>query len=197
MIISINDNVCSRHGITKEAALVLGAIQYGSDEVYKDLIDKGLITSVNGSLLELNKKYTITPKGINLFSDVILESDKDPSINCDMTDLVKELRSIYPEGRMPGTSYYYRGNTADIEKKLKSFFKRYGNNYTKEQILDATRRYVQSFNGSYTYMRLLKYFIWKDEVRDGETIQVSQLAEWIDNANQVNSTSMDWTSTLN
>jgi len=198
MIVRIDDEICSKHNVTKEEVLVLGAIQYGNDDVYQGLINKGYITRANGSMFELDKKYTITHRGISLFSDVVLESDRPTQSTQDrIADLAAKLREIYPEGKMQGTSYYYRGNTPDIKKKLVSFFKRYGDNYTDEQILDATKRYVESFNGSYLYLRLLKYFIWKDENRDGEVVQVSQLAEWIENADQVNPNSYDWTSSIN
>ena len=96
---------------------------------------------------------------------------------------------------MPGTTYYYKGNLQDIEKKLKSFKKRYGN-YTDEDIIKATENYIKSFNGNYTYLKLLKYFIWKDEKRDGETIATSVLADWIENEGQEDCLSNDWTSTL-
>lgn len=198
MVVRIDDEICSKHGTTKEAILVLGAIHYGTDDIYKELVEKGYITRANGSMLELDKKYTLSHKGLTLFSDVVLESDKPTQSTQDrIAALADKLREIYPEGKMPGTSYYYRGNTADIKKKLISFFKRYGNNYSDEQIISATQKYISSFNGNYLYMRLLKYFIWKDETRDGETIQTSQLAEWIENEDQINSYTMDWTSSIN
>lgn len=198
MIVRIDDEVCSSHNVTKEEILVLGAIQYGTSDVYQSLVRQGYITSANGSMLELDKKYTITHKGISLFSDVILESDRPTQSAQDrVANLALKLREMYPEGKMQGTSYYYRGNTPDIKKKLVSFFKRYGDEYTDEQILEATRNYIASFNGNYLYLRLLKYFIWKDENRDGEVVQVSQLAEWIENSNQVNPHNYDWTSSVN
>lgn len=198
MEIKIDDNVCLRYGTTKESILVLGAIQYGTPDIYQELISKGLITAANASLFELDKKYTITNKGINLFSDVILDSDKPtPAVRDSVQELAVTLRGMYPEGKMPGTSYYYRCNTPDIVKKLRSFFKRYSDSYTNEQIIDATQRYISSFNGNYQYLRLLKYFIWKDETRDGEIVQVSQLADWIENDGQVNSTNDCWTTELN
>ena len=83
---------------------------------------------------------------------------------------------------------------------MKKFFKLYGS-YTDEQILEAARKYVASFNGNYSYMRVLKYFIWKDEVKiDGEgnryVDEVSDLANWIENSGQANSLTSDWTSNL-
>lgn len=196
MILNIDDNVCKIHNTSKEEILVLGAIQYGSQDVYESLIKKGYITAMNESLFELDKKYTITNKGINLLSDVILDSDGGiMEIEDNIKKLANTLRDIYPAGKIAGTSYYYKGNTADIEKKLKSFYKRYGNCYSDEQIIEATRRYIQSFNGNYTYLKLLKYFIWKDEKRDGEIIQSSMLADWIENEGQGNHNN-NWNSTL-
>ena len=50
----------------------------------------------------------------------------------------------------------------------------------------ATKKYVESFNGNYTYMRVLKYFIWKDEKRVdsdgmGYVNEISDLATYIEN----------------
>lgn len=197
MILNIDDNVCASYNTSKEEILVLGAIQYGTSDVYKNLISKGYITAANNSMFELDKKFTITNKGANLLSDVLLGSDKDiTEIKDSIKELAITLREIYPQGKIAGTCYYYRGNLPDIEKKLKSFFKRYGKEYTNEQIIEATKRYIESFNGNYTYLKLLKYFIWKDEKKDGEIIQSSMLADWIENADQINNTNNDWTSTL-
>lgn len=193
MKISIDDTVCEKHGLTKDHILVLAAIQYGNSEIYDDLIREGYITEANSSMFETTKNYAATNKGIDVVSDVILESDTELEESHDsILDLANTLRSIYPGGKMPGTAYYYRGNTADIVKKLKSFFKRYGNKYSNEEIIAATQKYIESFNGNYVYLKLLKYFIWKDEKKDGETIQSSLLADYMENKDQVNHTNDDW-----
>ena len=90
---------------------------------------------------------------------------------------------IFPQGKKPGTPYYWKCNKREISLKLKSFFKLYGVKYTEEEILSAAHRYVESFNGDYRFMRLLKYFIWKKE--DGE--EISELATFIDNDGQEDS----------
>lgn len=192
----LTDVACKKHGLLLSEGMALLAISTTTDDTYKSLVDKGLITKANGTMQSLNRKYSATEKGIVLADELIADSEKNI---VDKEDSIKELadklRSIYPEGKMEGTSYYYRCNKADIIRKLKSFFRRYGE-YTPEQIIEATQRYVSSFNGNYTYLRLLKYFIWKDENKDGETLQVSQLADWIENKNETNATSNDWTTTL-
>ena len=32
------------------------------------------------------------------------------------------MRECFPQGKMPGTAYYYRCNNAEVVKKLKKFF---------------------------------------------------------------------------
>ena len=61
----------------------------------------------------------------------------------------------------------------------------------------STQAYVSGFNGEYKFMRLLQYFIWKEEVKDGTKVPISELANYIENADQTNEMSVDWTSTLN
>lgn len=193
----LTDKACKKHGLLLSEGLALLAISTTTDETYRSLVSKGLITKANGTMQALNRKYSATDAGIVLADELLADSEEDIVVREDeIKELAEKLREIYPEGKMPGTSYYYRCNRADIVRKLKSFFRRYGD-YTPEQIMEATQRYVASFNGNYTYLRLLKYFIWKDENKDGEILQVSQLADWIENKGQVNNTNADWTTSLN
>ena len=192
----LTDVACKKHGLLLSEGMALLAISTTTDDTYKSLVDKGLITKANGTMQSLNRKYSATEKGIVLADELIADSEENIVVKEDsIKELADKLRSIYPEGKMAGTSYYYRCNRADIVRKLKSFFRRYGE-YTPEQIIEATQRYVDSFNGNYTYLRLLKYFIWKDENKDGEVLSISQLADWIENKNEVNTTNSDWTTTL-
>lgn len=192
----LTEKACKKHGLLFSEGVALLAIGGTTDETYKSLDDKGLISKVNGTLHALNRKFHASHAGIDLIDELLADSEEDIVVKEDnIKELADKLRAIYPEGKMPGTSYYYRCNRADIIKKLKSFFRRYGE-YSPEQIIEATQRYVDSFNGNYSYLRLLKYFIWKDENRDGETIQISQLADWIENKDSVNPVNSDWTADL-
>lgn len=192
----LTDVACRKHNLLLSEGIALLAISTTTDDTYKSLVDKGLITKANGTMQSLNRKYSATERGIVLADELVADSEKNITAKEDnIKELADKLRSIYPEGKMEGTSYYYRCNKADIIRKLKSFFRRYGE-YTPEQIIEATQRYISSFNGNYTYLRLLKYFIWKDENKDGETLQVSQLADWIENKNETNANNTDWATTL-
>lgn len=193
----LTDKACILHGLTMIEGLALLAIGTSNDEAYKSLVSKGLITKANSTLQSLNRKFSITEKGAALVDELLADSEKSIANQANrIEELANTLRNMYPDGKIPGTSYYYRGNKADIVRKLKSFFRRYGE-YTNEQIIEATQKYIDSFNGNYTYLKLLKYFIWKDETRDGETIQVSILADWIENKGQVEHSNSDWTTNLN
>ena len=196
----IDDKICEKYNLTAQQVFILLALQCQNDKLYEDLIEKGLITKCNYSLFELNKKYSVINKGINLCNSVLLDSSKDTKKTINPVDvrcqnLAIKLRDIYPKGKMPGTNYYYKGNIEDIRKKLQSFFLRYPN-YTDEQIITATQKYINSMNGNYTYLKLLKYFIWKSEVKDGEQVVTSILSDYIENEGQEDSINNDWTSEL-
>ena len=94
------------------------------------------------------------------------------------------MRALYPRGNS-SSGYPWRGNLRDLTKRLKKFFKLYGN-WTDEEIINATQRYVSHYNGDYTYMRILKYFILKSD--KGE--EGSDLATWLENDTEVNND--DW-----
>ena len=71
--------------------------------------------------------------------------------------------------------------------KLKKFFITYGE-YTDEQILEATKKFVAAFNGNYKYLPLIKYFISKmkpiqDEEGVVKNIEHSPLADCLENMN--------------
>lgn len=121
------------------------------------------------------------------------------------TALADKLKQIYPDGKKLGTTFFWKDSTTVIAERLKKFFLKYGE-HTDEEIIDATKRYVKSFNGDYRYMQLLKYFIWKNKTSGGELIEgrlvgeverQSQLAAYIENKDESSPTfTNDWDITL-
>ena len=193
----LTDKACIRHDLKFSEGIALLAISSNDEDTYQNLVNKGLISKVNGSLQSLNKKYHATEEGISLANELLADSEVAvEALSTHIEELADKLREIYPGGRIPGTSYYYKGNKTDIVRKLKSFIARYGDSVTSEQIIDATKRYIASFNGNYKYLKLLKYFIWQDERRDGETLRNSMLMDFIENEDQINHTNSDWTTTM-
>lgn len=97
--------------------------------------------------------------------------------------LADKLRALYPQGQKDG-KYSWRDNTMTIARKLKTLFDKPGCcNYSDEDIIDATRRYVDSFNGNYQYMQVLKYFILKRDINRQE--ETSKLLDFIQNKGYV------------
>ena len=123
-----------------------------------------------------------------MIDSVILDSSKEQEPQNRLVSLAERLRVIFPKGKKAGTNYYWAEGVDLIVRRLKLFFKKYGNKFTDEQIIQAAEKYVQSFNGDYTYMRLLKYFIFKEED--------SELISYIENAGQEEKWKDNWTTTL-
>ena len=99
---------------------------------------------------------------------------------------------MYIQGKKAGTQDYFKGSSAEIVQRLKRFFAEYGE-FTDEQIIEATKKYIASFNGDYKFAQLLKYFISKKV--DGE--RGSRLLSYIENANQKESQqTIDWENEL-
>ena len=155
------------------------------DELTESLWNKGYL------IKELHN-YVIEPHSFEKLQVILAECNNPESVNDRASLLADKLRDIYPNGKILNTNYYYRCNRQDIINKLKTFFKMYGTKYTDEQIINATQKYVNSFNGNYAYLKLLKYFIWKDERLKGESVQ-SLLADFIENESSEDTTNTDWT----
>ena len=193
MNININEKVCEENNLSVPKALALAAIQYSTPKDYEELIKEGLITKYNGSMFEPERRYSLMDKAEELLTKIIINSDSNVTKrSTSIEELADKLRDIYPNGKIANSNYYYRCNRQDIINKLKTFFKMYGTKYTDEQIINATQKYINSFNGNYTYLKLLKYFIWKDERLKGESVQ-SLLADFIENESAEDTTSSDWT----
>lgn len=193
MNININEKVCEENNLSVPKALALAAIQYSTPNDYEELIKEGLITKCNGSIFEPERRYSLMNKAEDLLTKIIINSDSNVTKrSTNIEELTDKLREIYPSGKIPNTNYYYKCNKQDIINKLKTFFKMYGTKYTDEQIINATQKYINSFNGNYTYLKLLKYFIWKDERLKGESVQ-SLLADFIENENSEDTVNTDWT----
>ena len=173
-----------------------GVLLYFADKKNtKSLEDLSYSLWEKGYLTKEVENYSFEVHSFEKLQTILAESTNEDSVNKRAEELADKLRSIYPKGKIPNTNYYYKSNKSDIINKLKTFFNKYGTQYTDEQIINATQKYVNSFNGNYTYLKLLKYFIWKDERLKGESVQ-SLLADFIENENVEDISNSDWTATL-
>ena len=196
MNITISEEVCKKNSLKPEELLAILLVKTGTDipKLFNSLLERQVLVK------DMFGNYMVTQRWDDVASTIILDSDKDKQSPERIENLAIKLAEIFPKEKKAGTCHYFRGNKKDNVLRLKKFFKLYGS-YTDEQILDAARRYVSSFNGNYSYMRVLKYFIWKDEVKiDGEgnryVDEVSDLANWIENSGQADSLTSDWTSNV-
>ena len=188
-------------GIKEEEALAILLLTACDNisELFERLIKKGYIRKTEGIF---GQGFEINETFLNKVQAALLSKDPDVPEEDKLDALASQLMEIFPKGKKEGTTSYWRGNRKEIRERLQKFFKLYGNKYTDEQILKATQDYVSSFNGNYSYMRVLKYFILKDERKsdeEGKLIvqQVSDLATFIENAEDLDPIRNDWTSNLN
>ena len=193
MKIEVSDEICKKYNLSIEEALVLIGLKYSSQEVFQKLNKERFLLDLGSSIFNEETKYKLSRKANEALSCILAEStDIVAKRTTNIEELADKLREIYPNGKIFNTNYYYRCNRQDIINKLKTFFKMYGTKYTDEQIINATQKYINSFNGNYAYLKLLKYFIWKDERLKGESVQ-SLLADFIENESSEDTTNTDWT----
>lgn len=203
MKLVIDEKVCLKHKMTMQEFLISLAVRIGGFEKTVDnMVGREILVDDNG--------YKMTQH----WSDVLDEIMADSSGTIEKSDeellkLAKKMRELYPQGRMldrrtgQPTAYYFRCNTTEIVKKLKTFFMRYGN-FSDEDILDAERRYVASYRGNYQQkgFRLIKYFIFKDDVKqgpDGNYVEpLSPLLDFLENKESEEEVvnNEDWTTKL-
>ena len=196
--ICLNKKAAQQNGITIDEALLMLVIHNKAnlERAEKALIQKGLITAERNDLFQ-QVGWRLTNKGTEVLDSVIMDSDKEQEPQDRLIQLATRLKEIFPKGKKDGTNYYWADGVTLIVRRLKLFFKKYGNTYTDEQIIQATSKYVEGFNGNYTYMRLLKYFIFKEKVgAAGEVEGDSELISYIENFGQEDTLSRDWNTEL-
>lgn len=197
MNITINKEACSKNGISFGEVLVLLAAANNVDlsKSRQILISTGLVTSYGNTG---NSDCRITQKGSEILNNCIVDSiDYEKSKEDRLVALAEKMRELYPAGRKEGTNYMWKGTTAEIVRKLKTLETKYKFKFTDEQALNATKKYVQSFNGNYRYMQLLKYFILKAASDSDGNVEVkSEFMSLIENEGQLDSQRDDWMSNM-
>lgn len=140
-----------------------------------------------------NGKFILTDSGINLLNNVNIASTKGIPSKQRLIELAKKMKEVFPKG-MKDNKYPWQSSANDISIFLGRFFIKYPN-ITDEEILDATKRYVEHFEDNPKAMRLLKYFIIKGEKKPFidesgnmiyKVVETSDLASWIENKEDEN-----------
>lgn len=191
----INEDVCNQHNLTLAEVFCILACK-SCDDIYsliQDMKERELLSSQTEVLYP-------TMHWDDEVCSVLLESDKEVPVVDRCKKLAEALRELFPKGIKVGSAAW-RGNVREITLRLQKFFKVYGNKWTDEEVIEAAQKYVDSFNGNYQYMRILKYFIMKsDRVTDEEgnthIEDISELANWLENGSDIEKENSDWTSSL-
>lgn len=173
----IDTEIAKKYGFTEAeclGVLFLSVCKSGLEAELESMRSKGYIDMFNQPTMRASQDC----------QSIVLDGDSAVPAKDRISNLAGQMREYFPKGFKTG-SCAWRGNVRELSLRLKKFFKYYGD-YTDEEILDATRRYVESFNGDYTKMRILKYFIMKSVANINEegvrTIEdVSDLATFLDN----------------
>ena len=192
----INKEILAKSGISVDMAFYLASIYFDKPYTYDtfDLASKqGFITYNHLDRYNLPIQPKLTREGVELVESIFLNSEfkGDKGVDTDRYDeLADKLRELYPKGRKEGTSYLWRDSHAKIANKLRTLVKKYNFKFTDEQAISATKRYIESFNGNYSYMQLLKYFILKKDKDTGE--ENSQLMSYIENEDCTDAGNDDW-----
>ena len=184
MKISIDEKECLKKCLTFPEVLVAVAMRYNQEESYQATIEN----LENKGVLQHSKTgggFVISDNWDAIIEEIISNSSGDAFNEERLMELAKKMRDCYPIGKMPGTPYYYKGNTREVFLSLKRFFPKYGN-YSDDDIISATKRFVAAYNGNYRYLPLLKYFILKNKTKEGadgkgHIEEVSELASFLEN----------------
>ena len=196
MKLTIDQTILENNNLTLEEFLVLflSAKEVDIGDISQSLVAKGFADKD----LFSSGKLVISDKVKDLISTISIDSDKNViDKDSEFTELATELREIYTAGRKDGTTYIWRGTTAEVAKKLKTLVVKYGFVINKESVIKATKEYVNSFNGNYRYMQLLKYFILKSvKDADGNIDIKSELMSIIENSGQLDAQREDWVSNM-
>ena len=202
MKFTIDEKVSLKHKLTIPE--VLAALSVRQAKNYEEMMENLFNREI---LVQKGDKTLITQHWSDVLDEVICDSSGSYGSDDRLLNLAIEMRECFPKGKMRDrfgreTPYYYRCNNNEVIKKLKKFFAQFGN-YPDEEIIDATKRYVAANSrNNYANMRLIKYFILKDALKQGEdgndhVEQISDLATFLENKEEETSISMatpsdDW-----
>lgn len=200
MKITIDEDACKKVKLSLPEVLMITLVKTGVniETLLKQMKEKQILVEEH-TLLGTN--LLVTQRWSDLSDKALLSADKSVPDNKRLENLAKALMEVFPAGKKEGTSQYWKGNLRDNTLRLAKFFKLYGDKYTDEQMIEAAKNYVSSHNGKYQYMRVLKYFIWKDARKvnsegEGYIEEVSDLAAFIENAKDEKNLKDDWMSTM-
>ena len=193
----IDTEILEREGIGLDEALYLLSV-YKKKPIDFNTIQKAKVENKILKFENPRDPVKITPKGRSFIESILAKSKVH--ISSDNLEryrtLADKMREIYPKGLKPGTNYQWRDSTAIIADRLIKLVAKYDIEFTDEEAIEATKRYIASFNGNYRYMQILKYFISKQKPVEGAPAeQNSQFLSFLQNE-EGTTENQDWTANL-
>jgi len=178
MKIILDEKACLKKKLTLQEALIAAAVSMGNFKGTFDNLINRQVLGITGQ--SINSEWENIIKGL-------IGSDDDERLAA----LAVKVQECFPKQKMVNnygqeSPFYFRCNKTEIKNKLKKFLEVYGE-VSDEDIIDATKRYVNSYAPKgYRGMRLAKYFILKDDRKlsaDDEVHveQLSDLATFLEN----------------
>ena len=167
---TVDDAILREKGLSLKEALLLGAIALGDiRETANNLRDEKLI-KYDG------KQFKLTSKGKELIGFVVNGRVRGIAKEGRFDRTARKLTELYPKG-MRSAGVQWCASRRQIMQALRKFDVIYDDDWTEEEVVEATRRYVESFGEDRTYMSTLKNFIckttrYKDE--DGNTAEENE-----------------------
>lgn len=186
----IDENLCKKEGLRLPQLLLGLSVKLSKD--YEGLMEEMLERKM---LLHDGEKLTVSEHWGNVMEELMSQATTTMDLDEWYLDLAERFSKKFPQGKMPGTAYYYRGNKKELIQKFKKFFeahKEYGiTEETKEKILDAAERYNMEMGKTPKYRQLAKYFISKvktvpDEDGSYHNEEISELASYLENKESEN-----------
>lgn len=193
----IDTEILEREGIGLDEALYLLSV-YKKKPINFNTVQKAKVENKILKFENPRDPVKITPKGQSYIESILAKSKIH--VSSDNLEryrvLADKMREVYPKGIKPGTNYQWRDSTAIIADRLMKLVAKYNVEFTDEEAVDATKRYIASFNGNYRYMQILKYFISKQKPIEGAPAeQNSQFLSFLQNEESTTE-NQDWTANL-
>lgn len=188
MKLIIDEKQCLKHKLSLAEVLAALFIRNSDKGHPQEVIDNLAAREV---VVIHNDKTLITQRWNDVIDEILYDSSGGIDNEERLTNLAVQIMACFPQDKMKDnfgrtTPYFYKCNKREIISALKRFFNAYGN-FKDDDIIDATKRYVASFQGNYTGMRLAKYFIIKqitqydDDENPGHNTLISDLATFLEN----------------
>ena len=184
--ITIDPKALEKNNLTlAEFIIVLAAVWHiDLDEAAHNMIRMGTARAELGLVMP-------NQIAIERFYAAIADSSVPQISDEELLTLARKMKALYPKGMKPGTTVYWAEGPELIARRLRLFFRKYGE-YSPEEILDATQRYITEMRDN-MFMRTLKNFIFTEDYGGAENFS-SDLYNRLENKEEVTDTpASDWT----